>query len=39
MAELASRSGEKQMLDTLMLVFGTGMFVLLLGYVAICDRI
>jgi hypothetical protein len=32
-------SGENSMLDTLMLVFGAGMFVLLLGYVAICDRI
>jgi len=27
------------MLDTLMLVLGVGMFVLLLGYVAICDKI
>jgi len=27
------------MLDFLMLVLGAGMFVLLLGYVAICDKI
>jgi hypothetical protein len=35
----SKRSREEQMLDTLMLVLGFGMFVLLLGYVAICDRI
>jgi len=27
------------MLDTLMLIFGVGMFILLLGYVAICDKV
>ena len=32
-------SGENSMLDTLMLVFGAGMFVLMLGYVAVCDKI
>jgi len=27
------------MLDFLMLVFGVGIFILMLGYVAICDKI
>jgi hypothetical protein len=31
--------GEGKMLDFLMLILGAGMFVLLLGYVAICDKI
>jgi hypothetical protein len=35
----SKRSGEEKMLDILMLVLGVGMFVFLLGYVAICDKI
>jgi hypothetical protein len=31
--------GEEKMLDFLMLAFGAGMFILMLGYVAICDKI
>jgi len=27
------------MLDALMVIFGTGLFALLLGYVAVCDRL
>jgi len=27
------------MLDILMLVFGVGVFILLLGYVAVCDKV
>ena len=35
----SKRSGEEKMLDILMLILGVGMFFLLLGYVAICDKI
>jgi hypothetical protein len=28
-----------QMLDALMVILGTGAFALLLGYVAVCDRL
>jgi hypothetical protein len=33
------RTNEAQMLDTVMLVLGTGAFALFLGYVAVCDRL
>ena len=39
-AELADfRDVRLQMLDALMVILGTGAFALLLGYVAVCDRL
>jgi hypothetical protein len=33
------RDARSQMLDALMVILGTGFFALLLGYVAVCDRL
>jgi hypothetical protein len=33
------RDARSQMLDALMVILGTGLFALLLGYVAVCDRL
>ena len=32
-------SGERSMLDIFMLVIGVGAFALLIGYVALCERL